>query len=58
MVPLTIKPFREAAMKRLLTLLIVGGIGLAPAPSLATYGDNLIGVGPISRAMGGVGIYF
>ena len=25
-------------------------------PAMATNGDNLIGVGPISRAMGGVGI--
>jgi long-chain fatty acid transport protein len=29
---------------------------LLPINSLATNGDNLIGVGPISRAMGGVGI--
>ncbi|MEE4265430.1 MAG: outer membrane protein transport protein [Desulfobacteraceae bacterium] len=29
---------------------------LVAAPALATNGDNLIGVGPISRAMGGVGI--
>ena len=30
-------------------------VWLAP-PAMATNGDNLIGVGPISRAMGGVGI--
>jgi long-chain fatty acid transport protein len=29
---------------------------LIPVDTLATNGDNLIGVGPISRAMGGVGI--
>ena len=29
---------------------------LAPVDAMATNGDNLIGVGPISRAMGGVGI--
>jgi len=29
---------------------------LVAAPAMATNGDNLIGVGPISRAMGGVGI--
>jgi long-chain fatty acid transport protein len=29
---------------------------MAPIDALATNGDNLIGVGPISRAMGGVGI--
>ena len=29
---------------------------LLSAPAMATNGDNLIGVGPISRAMGGVGI--
>ncbi len=31
---------------------IIGGAGMA----LATNGDNLIGVGPVSRGMGGVGI--
>jgi long-chain fatty acid transport protein len=29
---------------------------LVATPAMATNGDNLIGVGPISRAMGGVGI--
>ncbi|MCL4500426.1 MAG: outer membrane protein transport protein, partial [Deltaproteobacteria bacterium] len=29
---------------------------LAPVGAMATNGDNLIGVGPISRSMGGVGI--
>jgi long-chain fatty acid transport protein len=37
--------------------LLIAAIGLVlPATALATNGDNLIGVGPISRAMGGVGI--
>ncbi len=43
-------------MKRLYALLIFACFALAPELSLATNGDNLIGVGPISRAMGGVGI--
>ena len=43
-------------MKRLWTLLLLASVGLTPTLSLATNGDNLIGVGPISRAMGGVGI--
>ncbi|MHB8066782.1 MAG: OmpP1/FadL family transporter [Desulfobaccales bacterium] len=36
-------------------LMLLVGI-LMPLSALATNGDNLIGVGPISRAMGGVGI--
>jgi long-chain fatty acid transport protein len=39
---------------KIITLLLVGL--LIPVAALATNGDNLIGVGPISRAMGGVGI--
>lgn len=39
---------------RVIVLLIIGL--LIPISALATNGDNLIGVGPISRAMGGVGI--
>src|SRR3974390_3674589 len=39
---------------RVVTLLFV--VLLVPVAALATNGDNLIGVGPISRAMGGVGI--
>ncbi len=31
-------------------------ITMSAGPSLATNGDNLIGVGPISRSMGGVGV--
>jgi long-chain fatty acid transport protein len=31
-------------------------IAMSAVPSLATNGDNLIGVGPISRSMGGVGV--
>jgi long-chain fatty acid transport protein len=38
----------------LLTLTIL--VSFIVSPSLATNGDNLIGVGPISRAMGGVGL--
>ena len=38
----------------LIALLIVGL--MIPMNVMATNGDNLIGVGPISRAMGGVGI--
>ena len=37
-----------------ITLLIIGL--MIPMNVMATNGDNLIGVGPISRAMGGVGI--
>ena len=41
----------------IIVLCIIGIIGLlGPNQALATNGDNLIGVGPISRAMGGVGI--
>jgi long-chain fatty acid transport protein len=41
----------------IIVLGIICFIGLlAPMQALATNGDNLIGVGPISRAMGGVGI--
>jgi long-chain fatty acid transport protein len=43
-------------MKKFLLLLSALVIVLSPALALATNGDNLIGVGPISRAMGGVGI--
>jgi long-chain fatty acid transport protein len=39
---------------RIITLLSL--VLLIPVAALATNGDNLIGVGPISRAMGGVGI--
>jgi long-chain fatty acid transport protein len=44
-------------MKKLLS--IAAGVAIlaaVAAPALATNGDNLIGVGPIARAMGGVGI--
>lgn len=37
-------------------LAIVGLVAAVAAPAMATNGDNLIGIGPISRAMGGVGI--
>jgi long-chain fatty acid transport protein len=39
---------------KIITLLLV--CLLNPVAALATNGDNIIGVGPISRAMGGVGI--
>lgn len=39
-----------------LTIIVVGLTLLLAATASATNGDNLIGVGPISRAMGGVGI--
>jgi long-chain fatty acid transport protein len=39
---------------RVVTSLFV--VLLVPVAALATNGDNIIGVGPISRAMGGVGI--
>lgn len=38
------------------TLLTLFTLSLLPLTAHATNGDNLIGVGPISRAMGGVGI--
>jgi long-chain fatty acid transport protein len=43
-------------MKKLCFLIGVFLGILLPTLALATNGDNLIGVGPISRAMGGVGI--
>ncbi len=38
----------------ILVLVVIGF--MLPVSAMATNGDNLIGVGPISRAMGGVGI--
>ncbi len=44
-------------MKRLLIGCVCAAVAAVfAAPVLATNGDNLIGVGPISRSMGGVGI--
>ncbi len=44
-------------MKKLFaTLCLVCGAFCLPQAAFATNGDNLIGVGPVSRAMGGVGI--
>lgn len=44
-------------MKKTLTLLVLSAVLVVTAtPAQATNGDNLIGVGPISRAMGGVGV--
>jgi long-chain fatty acid transport protein len=37
-------------------IILVLFVLLVPVAALATNGDNIIGVGPISRAMGGVGI--
>jgi long-chain fatty acid transport protein len=44
------------ATRRLPWLLAILALVMVPSFSQATNGDNLIGVGPISRAMGGVGI--
>ena len=35
---------------------MAGMLVLLPQAVFATNGDNLIGIGPISRAMGGVGV--
>ena len=44
-------------MNKLTTIVTFIAISAVIAgPSLATNGDNLIGVGPISRSMGGVGV--
>jgi long-chain fatty acid transport protein len=44
-------------MRRIFVVLAVLGIFVTVVPpAMATNGDNLIGIGPISRAMGGVGI--
>ncbi|HXX57923.1 MAG TPA: outer membrane protein transport protein [Thermodesulfovibrionales bacterium] len=42
--------------KVLLIAVILGLIICVAPPAMATNGDNLIGIGPISRSMGGVGI--
>lgn len=42
--------------KRTLQLAIGGFVFMAASAVLATNGDNLIGVGPVSRGMGGVGV--
>jgi long-chain fatty acid transport protein len=44
-------------MKKFLVMLaVVGLVAVASSPAMATNGDNLMSIGPISRAMGGVGI--
>ncbi len=44
-------------MKKLFVILaVIGFVSVISPPAMATNGDNLIGIGPISRAMGGVGI--
>jgi len=35
---------------------MLGLLGMISPAAFATNGDNLIGIGPISRAMGGVGV--
>ncbi len=42
--------------RSLVLLMILGLIAIAATPAMATNGDNLISIGPISRSMGGVGI--
>jgi long-chain fatty acid transport protein len=47
----------EKTMKKLFVLLAVIALAALLAPAaMATNGTNLIGVGPISRSMGGVGV--
>ncbi len=44
-------------MRRIFVILAILGIVVTVvSPAMATNGDNLMGIGPISRAMGGVGI--
>ena len=44
-------------MKNVITIIAIFTIiAISAGPSSATNGDNLIGVGPISRSMGGVGV--
>ncbi|HUO76884.1 MAG TPA: outer membrane protein transport protein [Thermodesulfovibrionales bacterium] len=42
--------------KLFLLLLVLVMVAVVTPPAMATNGDNLIGIGPISRGMGGVGI--
>ena len=42
--------------KLFLILLVLAMVAVVAPPAMATNGDNLIGIGPISRGMGGVGI--
>jgi len=42
-------------VKKLAVIALVGAV-IGAVPALATNGSNLIGVGPVSRSMGGVGI--
>jgi long-chain fatty acid transport protein len=51
--------YKEGNMRKIITVVLVLGLVAVVAPqALATNGDNLIGIGPISRSMGGVGIAF
>jgi long-chain fatty acid transport protein len=42
--------------RSLIFLLVLGLVAFLAAPAMATNGDNLMSIGPISRSMGGVGI--
>jgi long-chain fatty acid transport protein len=58
-IPRNAHKYKEENMRKIITVVLVLGLVAAVAPqALATNGDNLIGIGPISRAMGGVGIAF
>lgn len=44
-------------MRRIFVVLaVLGLVAIVAPPAMATNGDNLMSIGPISRAMGGVGI--
>ncbi len=44
-------------MRRIFAVLaVLGLVAIVAPPAIATNGDNLMSIGPISRAMGGVGI--
>lgn len=43
-------------MKNLSIVFVILMIGILAVPAWATNGDNLIAIGPVARAMGGVGI--
>lgn len=43
-------------MSKRTAALVAAMVALGVPQAMATNGDNLIGVGPVSRAMGGVGV--
>lgn len=47
---------RRIIVKKLVEIAVVCSMVVGVGSALATNGDNLMGVGPVSRAMGGVGI--